>query len=120
MGGPASTAMMRPVVQPGPSTPSTSYYTLSTSESTTPSYAPYGSLPPNNLYFPFSGPPQPISPPQGQPHVGVKFVQPSPIQKFENFEQLNMENLAHQSNNAKKKGKNLNNNNPGPWGNNPQ
>jgi hypothetical protein len=92
MSGPASTPMMRPTVQPSSGTPSTSAYTLSTSESTMPSYAPYGSLPQNNLYFPFPGPPQPIAPPQGQPHAGVNFVQPSPIQQFQNFEQLNMEN----------------------------
>jgi hypothetical protein len=53
---------------------------------------PTGSLPQNNLYFPFPGPPQPIAPPQGQPHAGVNFVHPSPIQQFQNFEQLNMEN----------------------------
>jgi hypothetical protein len=61
-----------------------------------------------------------MAPPQGQPHVGVNFVQPSPIQQFQNFEQLNMENSAHQLNNAKKKGKNRNNNNLGSGGNNPQ
>jgi hypothetical protein len=33
-----------------------------------------------------------MAPPQGQPHVGVNFVQPSPIQQFQNFEQLNTEN----------------------------
>jgi hypothetical protein len=46
-----------------------------------------------------------MAPPQGQPHAGVNFVQPSPIQQFQNFEQLNTK-IAHQSNNAKKKGKN--------------
>jgi hypothetical protein len=95
-------------------------YNMGTSESTMPSYAPYGSLPQNNPYFPFLVPPQPIAPPQGQPHVGFNFVQPSPIQQFQNFEQLNTENLAHQPNNAKNKGKNCNNNNPGQGGNNPQ
>jgi hypothetical protein len=85
-----------------------------------PSYVPYGSLPQNNLYFPFPSPPQLISPPQGQPHAGVKFVQPSPIQQFQNFEHLNTENLAHQLNNAKMKGKNQNNSNPVSGGNNPQ
>jgi hypothetical protein len=90
--GPASTPMMRPAIQPSSGTPSTSAYTLSTSESITPSYVPYGSLPQNNPYFPFPGPPQPMAPPQGQPHVGVNFVQPSPIQQFQNFEQLNTEN----------------------------
>jgi hypothetical protein len=93
-------------IQPSSSTSSTSSYTLSTNERAMPFYVPYGSLPQNNSYFPFSGPPQPIAPPQGQPHTGVNFVQPSPIQKFQNFEQLNTENLAHQPNNAKKKGKN--------------
>jgi hypothetical protein len=50
-------------------TPSTSAYNLGTSESATPSYAPYGLLPQNNLYFPFPSPPQPVAPPQGQPHI---------------------------------------------------
>jgi hypothetical protein len=85
-----------------------------------PSYVPYGSLPQHNPYFPFPGPPQPMAPPQGHPHTGVNFVQPSPIQQYQNFEQLNMENPTHQSNNAKKKGKNRNNNNPGQGGNHPQ
>jgi hypothetical protein len=58
--------------------------------------------------------------PQGQPHTGVNFVQPSPIQQFQYFEQLNIENTTHQSNNAKNKGKNQNNNNPRLGGNNPQ
>jgi hypothetical protein len=57
-----------------------------------PSYAPYGSLPQIILYFPFPGPPQPIVSPQGQPHAGVNFVQPSPIQQYQNFEQLNTAN----------------------------
>jgi hypothetical protein len=85
-----------------------------------PSYVPYGSLPQHNLYFPFPGPPQPMAPPQGHPHAGVNFVQPSPIQQYQNFEQLNTANPTHQSNNAKKKGKNWNNNNPGQGGNHPQ
>jgi hypothetical protein len=72
--------MMRSVVQPSSGTPSTLAYTLSSSESTTPSYASYRSLPQNNPYFPFPSPPQPTTPPQGQPQAGVKFVQPSPIQ----------------------------------------
>jgi hypothetical protein len=120
MSGPASTPMMHPTVQPSFGTPSTSAYTLRTSESTMPSYVPYISLPQNNSYFPFPGPPQPMAPPQGQPHVRVNFVQPSPIQQFHNFEQLNTENPSHQSNNSNNKGKNQNNNNPGPGGNNPQ
>jgi hypothetical protein len=106
MSGPLPTPMMRPTSHPSSGTPSTSAYNLGTSESATPSYEPYGSLPQNNMYFPFLGPPHPIAPPQGQPHTGVNFVQPSPIQKFQNFEQLNMENLTHQSNNSKNKGKN--------------
>jgi hypothetical protein len=36
------------------------------------------------------------------------------MQKYQNFEQLNMENPPHQSNNTRKKGKNQNNNNSGP------
>jgi hypothetical protein len=66
---------------------------------------PYGLSPQKNPYFPFPGPPQPISPPPGQPHTSVNFIHTSPIQKIHSFEQLNMENLTHQSNNDKKKGK---------------
>jgi hypothetical protein len=54
------------------------------------------------------------------PHVGVNFVQPSPIQQYQNFEQMNTENLTHPSNNAKNKEMNRNNNNPGQGGNQPQ
>jgi hypothetical protein len=54
------------------------------------------------------------------PHAGVNFVQPSPLQQYQNFEQLNMENPTHQSNNAKKKGKNRNNRNLGQGGNHAQ
>jgi hypothetical protein len=96
MSGPASPPMMRPTVQPSSGTPSTSAYTLSTSESATPSYVPYGSMPQNNLYFPFPGPPHPMAPPQGKPCAGVNFVHPYPIQQFQNFEQLNTETPAHQ------------------------
>jgi hypothetical protein len=83
--GPPPAPTIRPMAQPSSGTPSTSAYTLSTSESTTPSYASYGSLPQNNPYFPFTGPPQPIPSPQGQPHAGVNFVQPSPIQQVSKF-----------------------------------
>jgi hypothetical protein len=93
--GPTSTPMMCPAIKPSYGSPSTSTYTLRTSEIITPSYVPYKSFPQNNSYFPFLGPPQPMAPPQGQPHVRVKFVQPSLIQQFQNFEQLYMENLAH-------------------------
>jgi hypothetical protein len=58
-----------------------------------------------------------MAPPQGQPHAGVNFVQPSPTQQYQNFEQLNTENPSHQLNNTRKKGKNRNNNNLGPGGN---
>jgi hypothetical protein len=58
-----------------------------------------------------------MAPPQGPPHTGFNFVQPSPIQEYQNFEQLNMANPPHQSNNTKKKGKDPNNNNPGLGGN---
>jgi hypothetical protein len=30
-----------------------------------------------------------MAPPQGPPHVGVNFVQPSPIRKYQNFEKIN-------------------------------
>jgi hypothetical protein len=114
--GPPPTPPIQPPIQTSSGTPSTSSY--STSESVTPSYEPYGSLPPQNLYSPFSGPPQPMAPPH--PHVGVNFVQPSPVQQYQNFKQLNTENPTHPSNNAKKKGRNRNNNNPGQGGNQPQ
>jgi hypothetical protein len=93
--GPLPTLTIRPTVQPVSGTPSTSAYTLSTSESATRSYVSYRSFPQNNPYFPFPGPPQPMAPPQGQPHTGVNFVHPSPIQQYQNFEQLNMENPTH-------------------------
>jgi hypothetical protein len=48
--GPPSAPTICPNVQPSSGTPSTSYYTLSTSESTMPFYIPY-------RYFPFPGPP---------------------------------------------------------------
>jgi hypothetical protein len=53
------------------------------------------------------------------PHAGVNFVQPSAIQQYQNFEQLNTANPTHPSNNAKKKGWNRNNNNLGQGGNQP-
>jgi hypothetical protein len=52
-----STPMMRLIDQTSSSTHSTLAYNLGTSESATPSYGPYGSLPQNNMYFPFPGPP---------------------------------------------------------------
>jgi hypothetical protein len=115
--GPLLASTIHPPIQTSSGTPSTLAYTLSTSERTMPSYVHYGSLPPQNPYFPFPGPPQPMAPPH--PHARVNFVQPSPLQQYQNFEQLNMENLTHQSNNAKKKGKNMNNNNLGQGGNLP-
>jgi hypothetical protein len=78
--------MACPTILPSSGNNSISSYTLATSESDTPSYVPYESLSQQNMYLPFPGPPQPISPPQGQPHVGVNFVQPSPIQKVHHFE----------------------------------
>jgi hypothetical protein len=96
-------------------TPSTSSY--STSESTMPSYVPYGLIPPQNPYFPFPSPPQPIAPPH--PHAGVNFVQPSVVQQYQNFEQLNTANPTHPSNNAKNKRQNRNNNNLGQGTNQP-
>jgi hypothetical protein len=54
--GPPPTPLIFPPIQPSVSTPSTSAYTLSTSESAMPSNVPYGSSPQHNLYFPFSGP----------------------------------------------------------------
>jgi hypothetical protein len=89
----------------------------STGESTQPSYVPYVSTPPQNPYFPFSSPPQPMAPPH--PHAGVNFVQPSAAQQYQNFEQLNTANPTHPSNNARKKGWNRNNNNPSQGGNQP-
>jgi hypothetical protein len=57
MGGPSPTPMMHPTSQPSSGSPSTSTHNLGTSERTFPSYSPYESLPQNNIYFPFLGPP---------------------------------------------------------------
>jgi hypothetical protein len=75
--GPPPAPPLHPPIQTSSGTPSTSTYTLSTSERAMPSYVPYESQLPQNTYFPFPGPPQPMAPPH--PHVGVNFVQPSPI-----------------------------------------
>jgi hypothetical protein len=83
----------------------------------TPSYVPYGAAPPQNPYFPFSGPPQPMAPPH--PNAGVNFVQPSAAQQYQNFEQLNTANPTNPSNNNRRKGRNRNNNNPNQGGNQP-
>jgi hypothetical protein len=80
MSGPSPVPTMCPTSQPSSGSPSTSAYNLGTSESASPSYVPYGSLPQNNPYFPFPGPPQSVSPPPGHPHASVNFVHPSPIQ----------------------------------------
>jgi hypothetical protein len=106
---------IHPPISTSSGTPSSSTY--STSESTQPSYVPYGSVPPQNPYFPFSGPPQPNTPPH--PHAGVNFVQPSAAQQYQNFEQLNTANPHHPANNNRRKGKNRNNNNLGQGGNHP-
>jgi hypothetical protein len=82
--GPLSTPPIHPPIQTSSGTPSTSDYTLNTSESATPSYVPYGSQLPQNPYFPFPSPPHPMAPPH--PHVGMNFVQPSPVQQYINFE----------------------------------
>jgi hypothetical protein len=107
-----------PIHPPLPNTsgpPSTSPY--STSESAMPSYVPYGAAPPQNPYFPFPGPPQPMAPPH--PNAGVNFVQPSAAQQYQNFEQLNTANPTNPSNNNRRKGRNRNNNNPNQGGNQP-
>jgi hypothetical protein len=54
------------------------------------------------------------------PHAEVNFVQPSVVQQYQTFKQLNTANPNHPSKNAKKKGHNRNNNNPGQSGNQPQ
>jgi hypothetical protein len=120
MNGPLPIPIMRSTYQPSLGAPSTSTYNLGTSESVMPSYAPYKSFPQKKLYFPFPSPPQHVSPPQGQPHDIINFVQPFPIQQFHFFEYLNTKNLVQQLNNSKTKGKNQNNNNSGPGGNHPQ
>jgi hypothetical protein len=100
MSGPPPGSPIHPPL-PNTSGPhSTSPY--STSESTTPSYVPYGSAPPQNPYFPFPGPPQPMAPPH--PNAGVNFVEPSAAQQYQNFEQLNTANPANPSNNNRRKG----------------
>jgi hypothetical protein len=113
--GPPPAPPIHPPISTSSGTPSSSTY--STSESTQPSYVPYGSVPPQNPYFPFTGPPQPNAPPH--PHAGVNFVQPSAAQQYQNFEQLNTANPPHPANNNRRKGKNRNNNNPGQGGNHP-
>jgi hypothetical protein len=80
--GPPPAPPIPPPIPTNNGTPSTSAY--STSESTTPSYVPYGSVPPQNPYFLSPGPPQPMAPPH--PHVGINFVQPSAAQQYQNFE----------------------------------
>jgi hypothetical protein len=120
MGWPSLILMMHMVSQPSTSSPSNPTYNLNSSGSTSTSYIPYGSSPQNNPYFPFPGPPQSVAPPPEKPHATVKFVQPSPIKKLQNFEQMNIENLSHPLNNSKNKGKNQKNNNPVLGGNNPQ
>jgi hypothetical protein len=87
--GPPPTPMTCPAVQPSSGNTSTFAYTLTTSESATPSYVPYRSLPQHNPYFPLPGPPQTIASSQGKLHVGVNFVHPSLVQKVHNFKQLN-------------------------------
>jgi hypothetical protein len=106
MSGPSSTPFMCSTSQPSLGSTSTSTYNLGTSENATPSYVPYRSLPQKNPYFPFPSSPQSVTPTHGQPHTGINFLHPSPIQQLHTFEQLNTENPAHKSNNAKKKGKN--------------
>jgi hypothetical protein len=113
--GPPPAPPIHPPIPTTSGTPSTSVY--STSESTQPSYVPYGSVPPQNPYFPFPGPPQPMAPPH--PHAGVNFVQPSAAQQYQTFEQLNTANPTHPSNNAQQ-GWTWNNNNPGQGWNQPQ
>jgi hypothetical protein len=113
--GPPPAPPVHPPISTNSGTPSTSSY--STSESTQPPYVPYGSVPPQNPYFPFPGPPRPMAPPH--PNAGVNFVQPSAAQQYQNFEQLNTANPPHPANNNRRKGKNRNNNNPGQGGNRP-
>jgi hypothetical protein len=113
--GPPPAPPIHPPLSNTSGPPSTSSY--STSESATPSYVPYGAAPPQNPYFPFPRPPQPMAPPHH--NAGVNFVQPSVTQQYQNFEQLNTTNPTHPSNNAKQ-GWNWNHNNPGQGGNQPQ
>jgi hypothetical protein len=91
--GPPPASPIHPPIQTSFGTPSTLAYTLSTSKNAMPSYVSYGSQLPQNPYFPFPGPPQPMAPPH--PHARVNFVQPSPLQQYQNFEQLNTENVTH-------------------------
>jgi hypothetical protein len=57
--GPPSTPTIHPATQPSFGNPSTSSYTLNTSERIMLSYTSYESLPKNNPYFPFPSPPPP-------------------------------------------------------------
>jgi hypothetical protein len=56
-GAPLPTPPIHPPIQTNSGTPSTSAYTLSTSEISMPSYVPYRSQLPYNLYFSFPSPP---------------------------------------------------------------
>jgi hypothetical protein len=86
LGGPPPVLLIHLVSQSSTGPPSTPVYNPNSSGSTSTSYTPYGSCPKNNPYFPFPSPPQPVSPPPGQPHVDVNFFHPSPIQQFHYFE----------------------------------
>jgi hypothetical protein len=83
--GPPLAPIVHLETQPNSGTPSTSSYTLSTNKRATLSYVPYRSLPQNNLYFQFPGPPQSMAPQLGHQHAEVNFFQPFPVQQYQNF-----------------------------------
>jgi len=57
-------------------------------------YNPYGPPQHSNTFYLFTSPPLPTDPPpQGKKQEGVKFVQPSPMQQVQAFEQIIIVNL---------------------------
>jgi hypothetical protein len=106
---PASLAILVTTPILGP--PAAPLYNPNSGGGTLTYYNQYGPFPLQNPYYPFPDPPQPGVPPKGKQQTKVNFVQPSPIQQIQSFEQLNMKNPPNQSNNAKKKGKIKNNSN---------
>jgi hypothetical protein len=76
---PPPTPTIHPTAQSSSGTPSTSSYTLNTSESAMPSYTSYRSLPLNNPYFPFLAPPSPFLPHTDNRMLGLILFSPLPF-----------------------------------------
>jgi hypothetical protein len=84
--GPMLAPMMHPTSQPSSGTPSTSTYNLGTSESATPSYAPYGSLHKKICIFHFLVLHIPLLLHNDNHMLGITLFSPFP---FKNFKILN-------------------------------